>query len=221
MKFNQPKPDSSWCDASADADGKSAPGGKAAKAATAPRGLSSDYKLGFVYHTDRFSSIGDTQLITLGSSLAPAQARGANGDYTLYVIADQEVWREDGSDTDGLGVFARAAFAPASKNFFDWNGEVGAVYSGLWQSDGRDQFGLGFAWMDISGKVAAATHDTNVADGTHFAKPDYEAVVEATYKYQIAKWWNVQPVLQWIIHPGGSNEQHNALVIGLRSQITF
>jgi len=31
----------------------------------------------------------------------------------------------------------------------------------------------------------------------------------------------VQPDVQWIIHPGGSDEQHDALVIGLRTQIVF
>ena len=206
VKFNQPAPDPSWCASPAKADGK---------------GVSGDYKLGFVWHTDRFSDIRDVQLATLGSSLAPAQPRGADGNYALYLIADQEVWREPGSDSDGLGVFARAAFAPAGKNFFDWSGEIGAVYNGLLQSDGRDQLGLAFAWLDISGPATAATHDANIADHTAFAQPDYETILEATYKFQVAKWWSFQPDVQWIIHPGGSHEHANALVIGLRTQLTF
>jgi porin len=221
VQFNRPKPDPLWCESPAEADGQSLSNGKATKAVTAPRGLASAYKFGFACHTDRFIDIRDSQLARLGSSLAPAQARGARGDYTIYLIADQEIWREAGSDTDGVGVFARAAVAPAGRNFFAWSGEIGAVYSGLLRDDGRDQFGLGFAWMDISSRVAAATHDANVADGTAFAKPDYEAIVELTYKFQITKWWNVQPDLQWIIHPGGSHEHDDALILGLRTQITF
>jgi porin len=221
IKFNQPPAAPSWCEPPAKTDGKSLPSGKSDKSATAPRGLAGDYKLGFVYHTDRFSHARDSQLAALGSAHPPTRARGADGDYTIYLIADQEVWREPGSDADGLGLFARVAFAPASRNSLDWSGEIGAVYSGLLQSDGRDQLGLGFAWIDISSQIAAATRIANSEDHTSFAKPDYEAILELTYKFQITKWWNVQPDVQWIIHPGGSGEQHNALVIGLRTQITF
>jgi porin len=35
------------------------------------------------------------------------------------------------------------------------------------------------------------------------ALADYEAVVELSYKFQVAAWWTVQPSIQRVFHPGG------------------
>ena len=67
--------------------------------------------------------------------------------------------------------------------------------------------------------------------GTGGTIRDYEAVLEITYEARIAPWWTLQPDLQLIAHPGGhvaspfSGPQvrpiPNALILGLRSSITF
>jgi porin len=56
-------------------------------------------------------------------------------------------------------------------------------------------------------------------------------VLEITYQARIAPWWFLQPDLQLILHPGGHTAPPgsspgarpilNALVVGLRSGITF
>jgi porin len=60
---------------------------------------------------------------------------------------------------------------------------------------------------------------------------DYETVLEITYEARIAPWWLLQPDLQLVFHPGGFTTAPvpapvgrpipNALVIGIRSGITF
>ena len=185
------------------------------------RGLAGSYKAGFGYHTDTFADIAEVTLTELASSRAPAALRDAEGNWAFYLSADQEVWREAGSETDGLGVFARATFAAPHRNLFSRSIETGAVYRGLWQSSGEDQLGVAFAFFDVSSDVEGAVRDANRADGTCSFKPDYEAVLEVTYRYHIAPWWHVQPDFQWIIHPGGTREFGNALVIGLRTEVQF
>lgn len=187
----------------------------------APRALSGAYKAGLIHHTDTFSKVFDGQLSDLGSSLARSEARGADGNTIFYFVADQEVWREPGSVGDGLGVFARAAFGKADRNFISRAWELGAVYRGLLKPDAGDQLGLGFAFLDVSERIADATRAANKRDGTRFTKPDYEAVVELTYRVQVTPWLAVQPDAQWIIHPGGSHDIDDALVIGLRTELTF
>ncbi len=184
----------------------------------APRPLAGSYKAGLLHHTDTFSNIFDAQLAELGSSLTPTRARGVSGDTIFYVVAEQEIWREPGSINDGLCVFARATFAPKDRNFFSRAYETGVIYHGL--RDG-DELGLGVAFTDISSRVADATRAANRHDGTRFATPDYEAVVELTYRFPITPWCSMQPDAQWIIHPGGSRAIDNALVIGLRTTIVF
>jgi len=56
-------------------------------------------------------------------------------------------------------------------------------------------------------------------------------VLEVTYQARIAPWWVLQPDLQLVFHPGGhipapppasvTRPISNALVVGLRSSITF
>jgi porin len=56
-------------------------------------------------------------------------------------------------------------------------------------------------------------------------------VLEITYQARIAPWWVLQPDLQLVFHPGGHialpspapalRPIPNALVLGLRSAITF
>jgi len=60
---------------------------------------------------------------------------------------------------------------------------------------------------------------------------DYETVLELTYQLNVAPWWVLQPDLQLILHPGGhavapppapvGQPIPNALVLGIRSTITF
>ena len=45
--------------------------------------------------------------------------------------------------------------------------------------------------------------------------------MEITYQVNAAPWLQVQPDLQYIIHPGGSPRYGDALVIGARTVITF
>ena len=33
---------------------------------------------------------------------------------------------------------------------------------------------------------------------------DYEIDMEATYQYVVAPWWQLQPDLQYVVHPGGN-----------------
>ncbi len=170
--------------------------------------LATCLKLGGAYHTDRFADIGD---ITLGVP----HPRSHRGDSSIYISAEQDVWREPGSTNDGLAAFLRFAHAPADRNLIRNSAEAGLTYRGIFQSEARDTLALGVAWLDISPRVAAAQRTL----GSH--AQDYETAVELTYQRALTPWCSIQPDLQYIIHPGGSSELGNALVIGLRTTITF
>ena len=49
----------------------------------------------------------------------------------------------------------------------------------------------------------------------------YEAVIEGTYQYNLAPWWQLQPDVQYVFSAGAQSNSPDALVIGLRSTITF
>jgi porin len=186
-----------------------------------PRGLAASYKAGVFFHTDTFSDVRDQTLLATGSSLAPAAVRSVEGNYGVYAVVDQELWREKGSDTDGLSSFTRAVLVPTGRNAVDFSVEAGLVYHGLLQKDGADALGIGCAWINASNSVRGAVRGANRADRLGLIEPDYEAIFELTYRWQIASWWTIQPDVQWILHPGGSRAIDDALVLGLRSTIAF
>ena len=73
----------------------------------------------------------------------------------------------------------------------------------------------------MSDDIAKAQQLVNtVAPGT-FSPVDYEGLLEITYKAQIAAWWTLQPSVQWVIHPGGSQADRDAWAVVLMTTIRF
>jgi porin len=184
-------------------------------------GLAGSLKVGFVYHTDAFADIYDVTLSGLASSLAPLQARDRGTNYALYLNIEQEVWRESGVARQGLGIFGHAAWMPQNRNFIEFSLEGGLHYRGAIPGRDKDALGLGIALLSISDRVAAAVRDANKADGTSCRRPDFEATIELVYRYQVASWLSIQPHVQYVIQPGGTNDLENALILGVRTNIAF
>ncbi len=117
--------------------------------------------------------------------------------------------------------FGRVGLAPEDRNLADFYLEAGLNYRGLLPRRGRDVLGVAFTYTDISGDLRQLAREENRFNVTRDALPDYEAVLEITYQINAAPWLQVQPDLQYIIHPGGSPRYGDALVIGARTVVTF
>jgi porin len=166
-------------------------------------GLPGVLKVGGWWHTATFA---DVQV--------DGQTHGANGG--LYVASQQLVWRETDGTEQGLGVFLRAGWAPSDRNLFSVAGDGGVHYLGPVPGRDDDVVALGVAMAWMSGDVRDAAR----ADGVS-PLPDYELAVELSYQANLRPWLAVQPVFQWIRHPGGSAAIDDALVAGLRFRLTF
>jgi porin len=85
----------------------------------------------------------------------------------------------------------------------------------------------------VYGRIGYARLDRDRVLFTGIDRPirDYESALEFTYEARITPWWLLQPDLQLVFHPGGyiaappptpmGQPIPNAVVIGLRSDITF
>jgi porin len=217
-RFNQP-PEEELSATRTSADAR-LPGHPVAPASP-QRGLAGSYKAGILVHTDEFSDVYDVALLGLRSTLAPSIPRDRGKNYGIYVNIEQEIWRERGSETNGLGAFAHAAWMPNDRNQIEFSIEGGLHYRGPFRGRDDDAIGLGLAFLKISDRVASAVRDSNRADRASQRVPDYEATMELVYRYQVEPWFSIQPHLQYVIHPGGTNERDNALIIGIRSNVTF
>jgi porin len=155
-------------------------------------GLRGDYKLGAYYDTgksDRLSEGG----------------RNQEGNYGFYLIMDQMVYREQGAGSQGLTLWGTTTYAPQDEIntfpfFFSW----GFVYEGVFSGRDNDIAGFGFAY----GRLSSALADK-----------DYEIGFEGTYIFQVTPWLGIQPDVQFIVHPGGSGDIHNAFVAGMQLSV--
>ena len=154
----------------------------------------------------------------------PLQHRG---DWGLYGIVDTMLYREPGSDDQGLSVFARVAGSPAAQNLVSFYADGGVAYKGLLPGRDNDTAGLAVAYAPISDRARDLDRDYR-----SFGEPSYpvrsqELVVELTYQAQLAPWWTLQADLQFVSNPSGKVDnadgqlRENAVVVGLRSALTF
>jgi porin len=138
------------------------------------------------------------------------------GNYSLYAIIDQQIYRPRGGDArSGISVFGRAAFTPSDRNLVNFQIDGGVVFAGMIPQRPGDQFGASVLYARFSDRVRAFDRDT-VTFGTPTPIRDYETNLELTYQAQIVPGWTVQPTVTFIWHPSG-DASRNATVAGVRS----
>jgi porin len=175
------------------------PGAAAAGQGAPERPLSGTYKVGGFYDSSHF----------------PLDATGGrhDGDYGLYFITDQELWHAPGAPDQGLRGFARISWVPADRNKAEFYCDGGFNYQGLIPGRTADLLGLAVSYTKMSDDLLYAQGNPN--------RNHYETIVELTYQAVMTGWLNVQPDVQYIFNPGAVGAQPNALVLGLRFNMTF
>ncbi|MFH1369674.1 MAG: carbohydrate porin [Planctomycetota bacterium] len=139
------------------------------------------------------------------------EGKSYRDDVGFYITCDQMVTKEntDPDDTQGLGLFFRYGNADSSRNDITDFWSIGFQYQGLFEGRDDDLLGVGFAHGIFSDKASATYTD------------DYESAFEIYYSVQIAPWLAISPDFQYVTNPGGDSTIDDAVVLGLRMQMTF
>ncbi len=194
--------------------------------------LGHTYRIGFWYDTESFS---DQRIGTDGLSLASLASNGMplqhRGDYSLYAVADQMVWRQASNPNRSVSLFGRALYTPeADRNLVDFSLNAGVVLHQPITNRPDDTLALGMGYGHLSGQVSAYDRDVAALAHKDFSPiRSGETYVEATYQYQVHPWWQIQPDVQFVINPGGgivnpAEPEHRVgdeLVMGVRTNILF
>jgi len=166
--------------------------------------LASTFKLGGFYHTMRQPTWAEqTGGITSGG--------GAN--FGIYGLVEQELFKRDQKK---ITAAIRGGGAPGYRNVIGWYLDVGVNFTGFLPGRGNDVAGLGIARSSFSRSYSDFQQATS---GT--SAYDAETIFEATYQAQITPWWTLQPDLQIVFTPGGQKTSGDAVVLGLRTSISF
>ena len=174
------------------------------------RGLTGTYKLGAFVHTgsQAFQTFDSQTRVALGTG--NSEDRSTN--YGIYGVIDQDLLKSGGHTISG---FLRIGGAPSDVNFVSFYIDGGVNFTGFVPGRTRDVAGVAVAHSSISDDYSSSSR---AQGGTGFSS---ETVVEATYRVQLAPWWSVQPDLQYIFNPSGASGSHDALVLGMRTAVTF
>ena len=175
---------------------------------------------------NHFGSFPDEHFDSRGLPIAVTgnPGRPIDGDWAIYGIFDQLVWRVRGSeDAKGVGLFGRVIGAPSDQNLIDFYAEAGITFSGMIPHRTDDSLGIGFAYTGISDRV----HGFDLDAGLPVAQT-YEAMLEICYTMQLESGWKLQPDFQYFWQPGGKvpdasgkGAVENAAVFGARTTINF
>jgi porin len=192
-------------------------------------GLAGTYKLGLWYDTGSFPTPAiDNQGIALvhaGSTYVPNEHEG---NYSLYGVVDQTLWQPAGSARHVNG-FARIMMAPADRNLITFNANVGLTLTDPLPGRSNDTAGIDLGLAQVNGLAPAADFGIASAPDSFIKVNGMETLVELTYQAQVTPWLQLQPVMEFVLNPGGgitnpdAPPEHlsNEMVVGLRSNITF
>ena len=173
------------------------------------RGLLGTAKAGFWLQTGQGPSGAEAGEFNFGSPTASAFSSG------FYGIIDQQLYAVPGKPSKGLSSFTRAGFSPTATSAPSFYSDGGLVYTGLIPRRDEDRLGVAFGYAKLS--------DQCVADATTASCPgaSFEAVAELSYSIRLTPAIAIQPDIQYILHPGGTQQYGNALVVGFRAVVDF
>lgn len=164
---------------------------------TSAEPVDSDYHkvaLGGWYHTAEFEDFS---------------SRMRDSNHGLYGIAEKTILEDD--DGGALGLFLQSGTAQGDRNQVQTYFGGGLTYYGPLKSRPDDTLSLGLAYARLSSDFRRSLE----------ASDNGELALEANYRFQLTPYLAVQPDLQFIHNPGADPELSDALVVGVRSEVSM
>nr|WP_082071204.1 carbohydrate porin [Komagataeibacter xylinus] len=194
-------------------------------------GLPGVYKLGGYYDTAKFAdyrynrnggSLGAATL-AVNPSQADLTSRWDRGNWMVYGIIDQMIWRPSLTSARSVGVFVRATGNGGDRNQISFAIDAGLNLKAPFKGRDNDTIGLGWGIGRASSGFRQFNRDSQSL------VPGNENHLELTYQAQVTPWMVMQPDFQYVWHPAGGGSDPSfpyrrtgdEAIFGLHSNITF
>jgi porin len=155
-------------------------------------------------------------------------AKQHRGDFAIYGIVDEVLWRREGTKDQGIGVFLQVQAGPSERNLVDLFVEGGLNWCAPFPERPKDIAGIGFAYLGISPAARRFSRDLVAFGRAASGYASNETIIEASYRAVITDWLTLQPDAHFVLNPNagmpgpfGSTPLPNAFIIGLRMIIKF
>ena len=142
---------------------------------------------------------------------ASGEAEQRRPAYGGYVLVERDlIAREDRK----LTAFLRAGLGSPDSAPFRGALQAGLLLAPALTARPESQFSVGFhqAWTNRNFRRAA--RDEGIA-------PSNEYGIEMTYADAVTPWLSLQPDVQWVRHPGGDRDARSAVIVSLRTSVSF
>ena len=159
-----------------------------------------EYKFGGVYNGGKFAD--------------PAGRQGS-GNYLIYGMASQALFRSDAGSNRGLDATFGFDWSPDDVSRENSQITAGVRFNAPFSGRAKDRIAGGFVYSKIS--------DPFSNFGVLLGGPllGSEKAFELNYSLQVTPYWLLQPTFQYYANVGGNSNLSNAPVLGFRTKVTF
>lgn len=183
--------------------------------------LPGTYRFGAWYDTSSQPDVflaANHQPLVLNPGLPALMRNGTSG---VYLNAQQQLTGSS-ANSPGLSVFFNWVEADHETATLSELLSLGLLYTGPFSSRPLDVVGFAVGRTRVNPRVAEGQQLQN-SSGTGAPVPvqDAEYPIEIFYNFNLTPWLSVEPLLQYVVHPGGTNVYPNVLVAGANIAITF
>jgi len=176
-------------------DGTSGPSG-----AAVTKIYPGSYKFGGIYNGGKFPDAAGIK---------------SSGNYLIYGMASQAVFRTDVGSNRGLDLTAGFDYSPGDVARENVQVTVGGRFNAPFANRKNDRVAVALVYSKISDSFS------NFGTLLGGAPLGSEKAVELNYSLQVTPYWYVQPVFQYYVDVGANGALPNAPVLGFRTKINF
>ncbi len=173
-------------------------------------GLPGMYRIGAWY-----DSANQPDVLTAGTS-----ATTQSNESGAYLMLQQQVTGVQGG-ARGLSLFANFVQADRDTATIDQLITLGLFYTGPFDARPQDDLGFAVGRTHVNSRVADAQSAQNAAGLGPVSVQHSEYPVELYYSFNVAQWLTLRPNLQYIFRPGGTSDNTDVVVAGLKASIKF
>jgi porin len=148
-------------------------------------------------------------LVDVDSAGRPAQRRSVG----WYALAEKTVFTE--TAIGDIAIFARYSQNDGNSIALERTVNLGINLKGPINGRDNDVAAIGYSTGIVANKYRTFLESNGIAAAK------FEGALELTYRFQADRWLAVQPVFQWIRHPGADRGIRDAAVMGLRLDLAL
>jgi porin len=183
--------------------------------------LPGSYKFGGWIDTSTATDVVDRRG-TVAASNPDVPVKKVDGRFGAYINFQQQVSRNSPTNPKGgLTLFLNAVVADDRTSTTDRQAAAGFVYTGLLSSRPDDDVAFAFGTTHVNDRVAAAENLENFFGLGPVPVQHSEYVCELYYTVRPVTGLFIRPNLQYILDPGGTSKNEDAVILGLKMGADF